>query len=114
MKVSLATLAINKDPMKIKGRNILSKADNYDAVKSQGLNAEFYALILNSYGKYGFKNSRGRRYQAQPCQENSPPVFNDPLRREHERLRNRSESGWQILPVVIILRKSRTGFSVIR
>lgn len=58
MKVSLATLAINKDPMKIEGRNILSKADNYDAVKSQGLNAEFYALILNSYGKYGFKNEK--------------------------------------------------------
>mgnify|MGYP000853618965 CR=1 FL=1 len=58
IKVSLAALAIDKEPLRIEGHNIVSKADNYNAVRGQGLNAEFYALILNSYAKYGFKNEK--------------------------------------------------------
>lgn len=57
-RTSMALLAIGKNPTDVEGYNLVIKMDNYNAVKAQGLNAEYYALHLNNWGKYKFKNEK--------------------------------------------------------
>ena len=55
-RVAINLKAMGEDPTDVEGYDLLKIVDDYDLIKEQGLNAEFYALIAANYTGYKLKN----------------------------------------------------------